>query len=826
MRHSVHLAIPFAWALVCLVAGAADPTGDELIARLKDVDPKTRRLAAAAIGRSKLESAIPPLAAALGDPNPGVRIAAAQALRRIGPQSFAAQVAALSKLSADDKRRVLEGLIDLAPKAAESNVSAESLGELKKLLADRDTDVRIHATVLLGAIGAPAKEMLPSLLAQLVDPARTPYLRAGRIPSSVSDATAQAILKIDPQAQESMAKAAMPALLKLLESADGSKADSAAQVIEKLGPHGRGAEAALLAALDRARTYEGYAIRSALFKIGDTYAKQLERTLRDPDAPVRSRTDALRALNGAPPSYDAKIATLLALALADDEPTLRATAVDICWMSASRARPVLKDLVRLLGDRGLDDAIESIRIGSGDTLIQAIRRAGPDAIEPLKVVVANRRISPSTRARAARALGLFGRVARPALDALEAAMESDHPALEAQAAAAFLFAGGDVAKARPAFERAIRSRSPTVQAEVLHLASEVGERLASLAPSAVALLDSEEREVRIAAAHAVCRFGPSIKVPVKTLAARMAAGDGREKYQMAQALASLEHRAADAIPDLIRRLDDLGNSFPVPALTSLEKIGPEAKAAVPKLIGILQGGTKTRFHASQVLDVLAAIGPGAKDATSVLAARLKDPKDDQRPKVLRALGCIGPDAKAALPEIEARVDDEDPIVSAWARFAVLRITGTREPHTRVLRELWEDQRDLRSPGGGFRYGTDFPDLCLRLGTDAAAFRDLLLADFLDPRIGVGTQAAIARSLGAMPREADHIVPKVVAAIDRYPRDAFGKDYLTNMVTVLANMGPAAKSALPRLRQLAEECEYDAVAVAAERAVRRIEGRTP
>ncbi len=821
LLHSLPLAL--ACALACLLGGAADPTVDERLAQLRNADAKTRRLAADSLGRAKLESAIPPLIAALSDVDAGVRASAAKALRRIGPKTFAPQVAAVAKLSTDDKRSILESLIELAPRAIESSFAADTVA-IAKLLADRDTEVRIHATVLLGAIGAPAKRLLPTLLDQVVDPARTPYIRPGNIPGNLSEATVQAILRIDPQSQESIAKAAMPALLKLLESGDRSKADSAARVIEKLGPHGRAAEPALLAALDRAERFEGYAIRSALLKVGDRYARQLERTVRDPEAPAQSRAEALRALNGAPPSADATFATLLALTLADEEPVLRAAAVDLCWMSESRAKPVIKDLVRLLGDRALDAARDPTRIGVEDTLVRAIRQAGPEAIPLLVEVVANRRISPFKRIQAAQALVLFGRTARPALNALESAMTSDNAALEAHAATAFLAAGGDLAKARLAFERALKARTESIQADVLHKMSEVGDRLEPLAPVILPFLDSDEREVRIAAARTLSKFSAAAKIPAKAIAARMVAGDSRERYQLAQSLSAMGPLAVDAMPELIASLDDLGNGSPNPALTCLANIGLEAKAAVPKLVGILEGGKKLQFHSSQTIEVLAAIGPGAKEATAALAARLKDPKDYQRSKVLKALGCIGPDAKVALPAIEKLVDDQDLIVSAWARFATVRIAGTKEPHLTVLRQMWEDQRELRLPNGGFRFGTDFPDLCVQLGPDAAPFRDLLLADFLDPKVGVGTQATIAKSLGKMASDADVIVPKLVAAIDRYPQDVFGKDRLTNTVSTLANLGLAAKEAIPRLRRLAEESEYDSIATAAEKAVQRIEGR--
>ena len=114
------------------------------------------------------------------------------------------------------------------------------------------------------------------------------------------------------------------------------------------------------------------------------------------------------------------------------------------------------------------------------------------------------------------------------------------------------------------------------------------------------------------------------------------------------------------------------------AIPALNKMGIEPKGYVPVLVHIikeprLRPNTKNRplpyrpedrwgQLAVQAIRALERIGPEAKDAVPVLIKYVapQDPKSPQRadlgpitPSSLRALGAIGPDAAEALPTIRA-----------------------------------------------------------------------------------------------------------------------------------------------------------------------------
>src|SRR4029077_3460590 len=85
------------------------------------------------------------------------------------------------------------------------------------------------------------------------------------------------------------------------------------------------------------------------------------------------------------------------------------------------------------------------------------------------------------------------------------------------------------------------------------------------------------------------------------------------------------------------------------AASSLGFIGPDARAAVPRLIELLDDeGVSVRGPA--VLS-LGRIGPASRSAVPKMALLLRDRNDLVRYQALLALGWMGPDAKDAFAAI-------------------------------------------------------------------------------------------------------------------------------------------------------------------------------
>ncbi len=91
----------------------------------------------------------------------------------------------------------------------------------------------------------------------------------------------------------------------------------------------------------------------------------------------------------------------------------------------------------------------------------------------------------------------------------------------------------------------------------------------------------------------------------------------------------------------------------------------------------------------------------------------------------------------------------------------------------------------------------------------------VLAEFLESD-DVNLRRMAAVNLVAFDRQAEPLLPKLISALDDEDPEV-----VEHVVRVLGQVGPPAKSALPRLRELSA-CEVEAVAVAADVAILQIE----
>jgi HEAT repeat protein len=110
----------------------------------------------------------------------------------------------------------------------------------------------------------------------------------------------------------------------------------------------------------------------------------------------------------------------------------------------------------------------------------------------------------------------------------------------------------------------------------------------------------------------------------------------------------------------------------------IKTFGPDAKPAVPTLVGLLDD--RSEPFRELVGDILCAIGPGCRDAVPTLVASLKDGTARSPAVVAKVLGQIGPDAKEAVPELRKALRSDNPTVRCYAAHGLWRI----ERETRVV----------------------------------------------------------------------------------------------------------------------------------------------
>jgi HEAT repeat protein len=220
---------------------------EDLIKDLKDERVEVRRLAVEALVRIG-ESAVPALGEALKDQGEWVRVGAAEALGRIGPEAKSAVpalVEALKDQIVGVRRRAAEAL-GIIGSEAKSAVPA-----LVEALKGQDAEVREGAAEALGRIGPEAKSAVPALGEALKDQDKWVRLRA-----------AEALGIIGPAA-----KSAVPALVEALKDQDVWVRQEAAWALGIIGPAAKSAVPALLVEAVKDRTWVGYL--ASLLRFGE-----------------------------------------------------------------------------------------------------------------------------------------------------------------------------------------------------------------------------------------------------------------------------------------------------------------------------------------------------------------------------------------------------------------------------------------------------------------------------------------------------------------------------------------------------------------------------
>ncbi len=278
--------------------------------------------------------------------------------------------------------------------------------------------------------------------------------------------------------------------------------------------------------------------------------------------------------------------------------------------------------------------------------------------------------------------------------------------------------------------------------------------------------------------------------PLK-LAAQLTTGDRDAKREASFQLEKLGPAAKDAVPALIKALDETDSQIWANSIAAIAAIGPDAKDAVPKLLEMLDG-SRTRsfrfFDRSQPIlraaHALTSIGDAAKPA---LLEALKSSDTNLRTGAAKALGGFGPKASDAIPALIENFTSEDPSLRAEIVDALSLIGPASVAPLRA---------SLASPDPKFRGGS--ARALGALGELAvAAGPDLLqrLAKENDDRARIAMISALP-TIG-LPQE--QILPPLLTAL----RD--NSDELRRAATnALLAIHPARKTAVPALIALLHE----------------------
>jgi HEAT repeat protein len=793
----------FAFCFVATSSFFAQPPAD-VMQMLKSPKANARRIAAESLGKQKKTEAIPALAELLKDDDEGVREAAIGALGQIGAPAASALGAALEYPREDSRMAALRALRQLGPDAKAATAA------IATALKDKNIDIRIQAADALGAMKSDGKAALPALFAAAKDISIVTSAARLNLAGSVAEAAITAALEIDSNCAADLAKAVLPDLEIGLQSKDDTVVQAAANALARLGQTAKAALPALEKAYKRATaTAVENTLSAAILAVGGEGTPLLAELANDANAPLAKRLTALYQL-GVTPNVDDRVVAALVHALRDQEPQVKAGAAMAVAMIGPRAKGAIPDLIELLADEKLDEAADKVSAGASKVSCQALARIGPDAVPALTSLLKDASKPAFARWQAAGTLANLGRRAKPALSILEATMKDSDLLVAGESACAYVLAGGDAANAVPVLIVGLKVKNSHVLWHTADAVRRVGSKAKDTVPLLTALLKHQDREVRIAAAHALASIGPAAKPSVPAMAQLLQKNDPRQRLQVILALQRLGPDAKAAIPALIQRLRDMEPMNHHPLLITLGEFGPDARDAVPALVDLLKRKDIV-FHLD-AMDALGQIGPAAQAAVTPLQGFLSSPSEYPRAHAARALGGIGSKAWSAVPALKKLQKDNNLEVRVWAAYALARAAGDAKPHVAELIELWKANPNDDDVRQSIAQAFDL------LGRDARPAKEILLEALTNEKTTPGTHLYVARALGHMSDDAGVVVPKLVELLS-------GKSAVNcvHACQALGLLGPRAKEAIPRLRELTEN-DDDEIAAAAGWALGKIEAK--
>jgi HEAT repeat protein len=198
----------------------------------------------------------------------------------------------------------------------------------------------------------------------------------------------------------------------------------------------------------------------------------------------------------------------------------------------------------------------------------------------------------------------------------------------------------------------LQSKDIYKRGEALRALAALGPRARAAVPALRKALTDEDPFVCFHAGVALGEIGPNARSAIPAL---MANFRHKNMWVHGGAAIALGQLGGVAVPDLLRVVEGKDQAARSSAIFVLEKIGPEAKAAVPALKRLLKHRSVTlRIEAASALWRI------TKDPAAVppLRAALENKDPLICANAARGLGKIGPDAKDAVPALAAVLKDK------------------------------------------------------------------------------------------------------------------------------------------------------------------------
>lgn len=535
----------------------------------------------------------------------------------------------------------------------------------------------------------------------------------------------------------------------------------------------------------------------------------------DREALQRDLEDATSA-----PEYREFRSTLTALldhALAhqiacEEKERLNSDALGTLHLLAGVLRDTETAACRVLQQTGVD--VEALRTaalaaiepkGAGDGGLEPIIE--PIARSPRKALAALRNRNDQDRQRALLDLWMFfsrkqrGRVepSGPDPDAPE------NLGIEAEALPALIAALDDSSRNVQALAaRTLATLGPAASGAVPVLLQMMKDReaprgdalgaLTAIDSTALSRLDNlpelmrEPSGVGVAAAATFWKVTAQAEPVLSILIGALEDDDWNARRLAVQTLADMGPAASKAVPALVDRLRDKRDVLGMHEVTAaLAQMGSAAVSAVPALLEMIRTSPRERGALSAA--VVAIAERASSEVLPLFQDALRDPVGEVRRCAIVALGAMGPaEAAAAAPALHSLLDDSDRHTRVFAAGALWKLEKCAGVIPLLIASLEHSGEHVAEAATNYLG---------EIGPEARA-----AIPHLETTVKNGTserRIGAARALWKITRESDPLVPIFIEALSH-------KHWLVRFsaVSALAEIGPAAKEAIPALLALRKD----------------------
>lgn len=469
-----------------------------LLDALRDEDPGVRAAAALAVGTlgEEGEEGVQSLTFAMGKDTEQVRIAAIQALGQIGPPADRAAPQLVDYMLSGDTY-----LGEAAARALAGIRSADVQEQIVDTLGHGNADLRMMALTAISGYGAQAPEAIPLITQMASSPDERVDVRAAAI---------EALGQMGSAARE----ASMQTLFTILEGPDDSLARKASGALSRMGPE-------VVPAMIQMTSHESATVRRLAIL-----------ALMDLDAPAD------------------QVLSVYTDRLDDEDPEVVFTSVTALGHLGHDAAPSMQEVAALMAElaprvdythlweQGLEE-------GTLDPVPDTLVRMGPESVTALQQALGHE--MPIVRWRAARALGLLGASAEPAV---------------------------------PTLMQAVTDEDVFVRKDAVRALARIGPMGA---PAALQALTGEDAFLHVDAVWGLGLVVNDIDGALELLLQTLSGADLELRMEAARALGNAGEAGVDP---LLAALDGAPPELRDIIIRSLGRIGTPARKAVPVLVNM------------------------------------------------------------------------------------------------------------------------------------------------------------------------------------------------------------------------------------------------